>query len=94
MRIRPKTRSSTWGSTIVDKKEKRMAAKQPLIMAGRAEAMDRVPCFQRKMLEITAAGIKNRSTMPRAVKESIFKTKVNGPFWLLLWLLLPSHTFR
>ena len=77
IKMMPQSRSSTWGSMAVDKNEKIMAAMQPLIMTGRAERIFKAPCFHRKTLEITAAGMKNSNTIPRAVKESIFKTKVN-----------------
>ena len=56
---------------------------QPLNMAGREEETESVPCFQRKILEITAAGMKNSNTMPRAVKESIFNTNVNHKIRIL-----------
>ena len=54
-----------------------MAAMEPLIIAGREAEMDMVPCFQRKILEITAAGIKKSKTIPRAVKESVPSAKVS-----------------
>ena len=54
-----------------------MAAIQPLTMAGREEEMEMVPCFHRKMLDMTADGIKKSRTMPLAVKESIPRTKVS-----------------
>ena len=60
-----------------DRKEKRTAAMHPLIMAGREVRMDRVPCLQRRMQEIRAAGMKNNRTIPRAVKESIPNTRVS-----------------
>ena len=62
---------------VLESNEKIIAAAHPLIIAGRAERMESVPCLQRKMLEIIAAGIKKSNTMPRAVKESMCNTKVN-----------------